>query len=396
MNAGTLFVAAAGLFLAGNLGAASISLAHEYGEFVDRGVVRADVQAEFTGLNDLLDCSQTPTSVVRVGNKILLTTRMWPNGHVAANGECMSRNQRFAIGALEAGTYQLSVRIEDPDGGDLDSATMLLQVLPIDGRCNRDPLQSPSVWADTPNPYMDFLTLTHRLKEDPVFAASIGNPALRITGPELDGYSQLLFTFPPLYDIPLAMERLKAALPSYGFYRMRKSIWPDPPTYAPATIVEYYNAALDHYFYTGDDGEMAAIDSGKVGPGWTRTSKSFEATSKCNWCDGTQDETPVYRFQGIPGVGPSSHFFTRDRSECHAVDKSAQWSFEGVPFFASAPRVDGSCKALGFRATMPLFRAWRPYGDSNHRFSTDPTVIDEMVSKGWVNEGVAMCVWAPG
>jgi hypothetical protein len=31
-------------------------------------------------------------------------------------------------------------------------------------------------------------------------------------------------------------------------------------------------------------------------------------------------------------------------------------------------------------------------GAANHRYSTDVAIIDAMVAKGWVSEGVTMCV----
>ena len=80
---------------------------------------------------------------------------------------------------------------------------------------------------------------------------------------------------------------------------------------------------------------------------------------------------PSYRFNGIPGKGPNSHFFTRDRAECYVVDKSAQWLLEGVPFYAAVPNADGTCRA----GRVPLYRVWRPFGDSNHRFTTERAVV---------------------
>jgi hypothetical protein len=41
---------------------------------------------------------------------------------------------------------------------------------------------------------------------------------------------------------------------------------------------------------------------------------------------------------------------------------------------------------------VPLYRVWRPFGDSNHRFTTDRAVVATMVAQGWVDEGPAMCV----
>ena len=41
---------------------------------------------------------------------------------------------------------------------------------------------------------------------------------------------------------------------------------------------------------------------------------------------------------------------------------------------------------------IPLYRVWKPIGESNHRFTTERAVVKEMQAKGWVDEGIAMCV----
>ena len=43
-----------------------------------------------------------------------------------------------------------------------------------------------------------------------------------------------------------------------------------------ATLIEYHNAALDHYFMTLAGGEADGIDRGAAGPGWSRTGVTFE------------------------------------------------------------------------------------------------------------------------
>ena len=61
-----------------------------------------------------------------------------------------------------------------------------------------------------------------------------------------------------------------------------------------------------------------------------------------------------------------------------------------MPFYASAPDADGTCNPNNLvyppQPRVPLYRAWRPFGESNHRFSTDRGVIDAIVAKGWVDE----------
>ncbi len=174
------------------------------------------------------------------------------------------------------------------------------------------------------------------------------------------------------------MDRLAKAGVMATLWRNGWACFSLPPLDAVSDFVEYYNATLDHYFYTGDAGEIAAIDAGKVGPGWARTGKGFRAVTAPG-CPNDSGQTVVYRFNGIPGVGPNSHFFTRDRAECSLVDKSARWSLEGVPFVASAPKADGTCERLHSiypsQMRVPLYRVWRPFGDSNHRFTTDRAVV---------------------
>ena len=47
------------------------------------------------------------------------------------------------------------------------------------------------------------------------------------------------------------------------------------------TVVEYYNATLDHYFITPLANEIAALDSGTIA-GWTRTGLAFDASASAD------------------------------------------------------------------------------------------------------------------
>ena len=78
------------------------------------------------------------------------------------------------------------------------------------------------------------------------------------------------------------------------------------------------------------------------------------------------------------------------REECYLAKSDEGRKYESTPFWAWTPDA-GTCPSQ----MKPLFRAynnrWRE-NDSNHRYSTDNTLIDEMVGKGWIDEGAVMCV----
>ncbi len=367
--------------------AVSLSFSHAYGEMVDRGDLSVHIGNDTAPM--VLECP-THVAVAQSGNRITLTTRQAPPNQV--DTDACRYTASVVLGALPAGNYVVTAQIQLLDGTMLTSLPAKLEVLPLEGRCNPDPAISPSILG-TPKGQSaaDFVA---RYKSDPVFAASLGNPAVRLHD-YLVFEDEVAFDYPPLDDIPPAMDRLAKSGVLASMWRNGWACFSLPPLDSVSSFVEFNNAGLDHFFHTGDAGEIAAIDAGKVGPGWARTGKSFRAVTQPG-CPNTSGQTVVYRFNGIPGVGPNSHFFTRDRAECSIVNKTAQWSLEGVPFVASAPNADGTCDLLTSvypaERRVPLYRAWRPFGDANHRFTTERAVIDAMVAQGWVDEGVAMCV----
>lgn len=153
-------------------------------------------------------------------------------------------------------------------------------------------------------------------------------------------------------------------------------------------VVEFYNTNLDHYFLTADPSEAAAIDNGSAGPGWSRTGNTFKSGGS----------TPVCRFYGSMSPGPNSHFYTADAGECaHLRQLQAstpatekRWNFEGMDF-ATTPTTNGMCAS----GTMPIYRAYNngfTLGmDSNHRITGSQMMMQQMMSRGWMNEGVVMC-----
>lgn len=162
------------------------------------------------------------------------------------------------------------------------------------------------------------------------------------------------------------------------------------------TVVEFYNSQLDNYVVTADVNEIAAIEAGAAGAGWARTGQSFASGGN----------TAVCRFYGSYAPGPNSHFYTADAGECDGLkmqqippgdprkqtDKS--WNYEGIAFSTNLPLVvgvNGSCAS----GTVPIYRAYNngfTRGvDSNHRLTTSLTAIQDVVARGWTNEGVVMC-----
>ncbi len=153
-------------------------------------------------------------------------------------------------------------------------------------------------------------------------------------------------------------------------------------------VVEFYNTNLDHYFISADSNEAMAIDGGSAGPGWIRTGNSFKSGGSA----------PVCRFYGSMSPGPNSHFYTVDAGECDYLkrlqastpSKQKRWNFESLDFSSTLP-TNASCPSW----TVPVYRAYNngfARGiDSNHRITSSTTAIQEVVNRGWSNEGVVMC-----
>ena len=163
------------------------------------------------------------------------------------------------------------------------------------------------------------------------------------------------------------------------------------------TVVEFHHAGLDHYFLTPLGTEIAALDSGRQ-PGWARTGRSFAAWPV--FPPTVPAANPVCRYYIPPDRG-SSHFFSASAVECADVQAKipTQPAFFGYlletpnAFYIGLPDpVSGACVA----GTVPVYRLWNQRPDSNHRYTTDRALRDQMVGQGYKAEGygpdgVAMC-----
>lgn len=162
-------------------------------------------------------------------------------------------------------------------------------------------------------------------------------------------------------------------------------------------VIEFYNTALDHYFITAVESEVTAIEQGAAGDGWVRTGEKFLAWS----LGASADATNVCRFYGSISPGPNSHFYSVSPQECRfqmdlqelVPHHRPRWNFEGYAFSILPPASVGerSCP----ESSVPVYRAYnngyKKGEDSNHRYMTNLGLMDEMVAKGWVDEGVVFC-----
>jgi len=164
------------------------------------------------------------------------------------------------------------------------------------------------------------------------------------------------------------------------------SVVASPPV---ALAIEYYNAALDHYFITDRTDEAAILDAGVQIQGWTRTGQSFNVYAAAGAAT-----SPVCRFYIPPDKG-NSHFYGRGEAEC-AATAAANPTFvnEDPQFFHVVLPNAGVCPA----GTVPVYRVFSNRPDANHRYMVDRTLRDQMANdRHWLVEGdgpdfVVMCV----
>ena len=155
----------------------------------------------------------------------------------------------------------------------------------------------------------------------------------------------------------------------------------------PVNVVEYYNPSLDHFFITWVAAEQAFLDAGNTPTRWSRTGYAFKA-----YASAVAGASPVCRYYIPPAFG-DSHFFGRGTAECNATGaQHPQFELEDPAFMQMFLPVGGNCPA----STTPIYRVFSNRADANHRYMTDRTVRDMMVSRGWVAEGdgpdlVVMC-----
>ena len=228
----------------------------------------------------------------------------------------------------------------------------------------------------------------------------VPNQFLATDGGTLDyaGVDQLTYGVLPT-DGSLALGRNGATLPNLAVnFAGASAVVP----VLAVTSVEFYNAALDHYFLSDLAPDIDALDSGRIA-GWTRTGESFRVFA--TQAAGGAGVNPVCRFY-IPPQHGNSHFFSASPAECAAIEAKTATdpNYSGYvyespsAFFIALPDLtSGACPS----ATVPVFRLWNQRADSNHRYTTSGAVKAQMLAKSYVAEGYGpsstiMCAPAPG
>ena len=150
-------------------------------------------------------------------------------------------------------------------------------------------------------------------------------------------------------------------------------------------LAEFHHPAFGHYFLSADPDEIWFLREGGLPP-WRPTGRWF-----WGWEPGAPGTDPVCRFWSGQTFAPrSSHFYTPYPDECAGLRQGSDWLFEGQTFGWRLP--EGVLGSRACRAgTQPLFRAYNNgiSGAPNHRYMTDPAVLDAMIAQGWTMEGEA-------
>jgi len=160
------------------------------------------------------------------------------------------------------------------------------------------------------------------------------------------------------------------------------------------TVFEFFAPSLNHYFRTANADEAAWL-AANPSSGWNPTGKNFKAYARH---DHPSNAKPVCRFYGSLTLGPNSHFYTADSNECAWLKQlqaqtpagQPKWNYEEIAFAIATPS-NGSCPSS---APVAVYRAYNnraAQNDSNHRYTTETAVYQQMISQGWSGEGVVMC-----
>jgi len=158
-----------------------------------------------------------------------------------------------------------------------------------------------------------------------------------------------------------------------------------PPSPVGQSILEYKNDITGHYVMLWDRTEIGLVEAGKLGPGWHRTGYVFGGFNVH-----ASYVPPGNRMCRFYAPGPNSHFLTARTFECDGLkaNPASGWIFERDDIVVYMPD-NGSCGT-----SLPVYRLYNDraaFNDTNHRHVADQAVRAQLVSEGWIDEGIAFC-----
>lgn len=253
-------------------------------------------------------------------------------------------------------------------------------------RCNTGASSEIVLSGVTGSTMWRILRAVERPARDPSLYARLWAPREART----QNFSKVILSMDPLQDVPemIAAIRADPLIAALGFSSVEDNGGICLAAFLPPTfqrVTEYYTTSLKHYFLSSSAEENASIDSGNAGPGWVKTGESFQ-TIPPNSCD---QSDRVFRFYG---PGPNSHFYTADPKECGGLrTQKSGWNAEGVAFGAKLPQ-NGLCPSALYTPVYRLYNNRWMFNDSNHRYTIRTDIYQQMISQGWIGEGIALCV----
>lgn len=162
-----------------------------------------------------------------------------------------------------------------------------------------------------------------------------------------------------------------------------------PTQTSAVTVVEYFIASNNSYFLTGRADEQTTLDG--LPASFKRTGTEFDAFSATSALIGTEAYCRFYISDPTKNI--SSHFYGSKSSDCPTLLAAnlPTFKFEDYDFAVYKPLSTDTCPA---HAPLKIYRSFRPAATNvnpNHRFTLAKREYDDMTSKGWTPEGVAMC-----
>jgi hypothetical protein len=167
------------------------------------------------------------------------------------------------------------------------------------------------------------------------------------------------------------------------------------PNALTAMVFEFYAPSLNHYFVTANTAEAANLANNPQ-LGWRLTGDLAIQFNRVVAESGTLPG--ACRFYGHPTIGPNSHFYTADSNECFFLRQlqlstpfgRPRWNYEEIAFASFTPAANGACRS-GLSPVVRFYNNGAVGNDSNHRYVMQQSFYDDMIRRGWRNEGTVMC-----